>query len=164
MGFLQAIAKSRWGAWVVHHFPPGQFGRYMAVGMCNAVFGYSTYAGLTALLTPHIPYAYMVASVLSNFLNITFAFLNYKWFIFKTKGRYFAEWCRCLVVYGGTMALGTASLPVVVFALKRLAPFDRSAPYVAGALLMGTTAMAGFLGHKNFSFASPGEATGTSSG
>lgn len=150
---LQMIGETRLGAWVVHHFPPGQFGRYLAVGVCNTVFGYATYAGLTALLTPHVPFAYVLASLVAGLINITFSFLNYKWFVFKTKGNYLREWSRCIVVYGGTMLLGVAILPAIVFVLRHLTSADRSAPYIAGAIQMGAGVMAGFLGHKNFSFA-----------
>ena len=146
--------KPGWQEWVVDHFPPGQFGRYLVVGLVNTAFGYGTYAGLTALLTPHIPFAYIAASVISSFLNITFSFLNYKWFIFKTKGNYLREWSRCIVVYGGTAAIVTALLPAAVFAVRHLSPADKSAPYIAGAVVMGLTTIVGFLGHKNFSFIS----------
>ncbi|HTV14232.1 MAG TPA: GtrA family protein [Acidobacteriaceae bacterium] len=142
-------------AWVKDHFPPGQFGRYLVVGLFNTAFGYGTYAGLTALLTPHIRFAYMVASIISSFVNITIAFLNYKWFIFKTKGNYLREWSRCIVVYGSTMGIGTLALPVVVFLVRFLTGAGRSAPYIAGALLMSANVLAGFLGHKHFSFAPP---------
>ncbi|MGA8530646.1 MAG: GtrA family protein [Acidobacteriaceae bacterium] len=145
--------RSRWIRWITNHFPPGQFGRYLVIGLLNTAFGYSTYAGLTALLTPHIPFAYLLASVIANFLAVTFSFLNYKWFIFKTKGNYLREWSRCVAVYGGAMATGTLLLPIVVFLMRHLTPADRSAPYIAFALLMGITTVAGFLGHKNFSFA-----------
>ena len=60
------IPENRWTARLVHHFPPGQFGRYLVVGLCSTLFGYSTYAALTALLTPCIPYAYMLAGLLSG--------------------------------------------------------------------------------------------------
>ena len=139
--------------WVVNHFPPGQFGRYLVVGLGNTAFGYGTYAGLTALLTPHIPYAYIVASVISSFLNITFSFLNYKWFIFKTKGNYLREWSRCIVVYGGASLISTVLLPAVVFAVRHLSSADRSAAYIAGAIMIGSVSLLGFLGHKHFSFA-----------
>jgi len=151
---LQITKRPGWLEWVAGHFPPGQFGRYLVVGLFNTAFGYGTYAGLTALFTPHIPYAYMVASVVSSFLNITFSFLNYKWFIFKTKGNYWREWSRCVVVYGSTMATGTAILPITVFLVRHLTPADKSAPYIAGALQMTANVLAGFLGHKHFSFAS----------
>ncbi|HEX3986873.1 MAG TPA: GtrA family protein [Acidobacteriaceae bacterium] len=148
-----ANRRGRWIEWLKNHFPPGQFGRYLVVGLLNTAFGYSTYAGLTALLTPHIRFAYMVASVISSFLNITFAFLNYKWFIFKTKGNYLREWSRCMVVYGSTAVVTTAALPVAVFLVRRLTAADRSAPYIAYALLTGANIVAGFLAHRNFSFA-----------
>lgn len=153
MSAFERLGKSRWGARLVHHFPPGQFGRYLAVGVCNTVFAYATYAALTALLTPHIPFAYVAAAAIASPANITFSFLNYKWFVFKTRANYLREWSRCLVVYGGTALLSVAILPMTVFLLRHLTPADRSAPYIAGAIQMGTGAIAGFLGHKNFSFA-----------
>jgi putative flippase GtrA len=144
--------RGGWVGWLTSHFPPGQFGRYLVVGVFNTAFGYGTYAGLTALLTPHMRFAYVIASAVASFLNITFAFLNYKWFIFKTRGNYLREWSRCVVVYGGSALIGTALLPVVVFLVRHLTPADRSAPYIAFALLFGTNTLASFLGHKNFSF------------
>lgn len=150
----RASALARVRNAVVRHFPPGQFGRYLVVGLVNTAFGYGAYAALTALLTPHIPFAYMAALLVANVVNITFSFLNYKWFIFKTHGNYLREWSRCLLVSGSGALLGTLALPFVVFALRALTPANYSAPYIAGALLMGVNIVAGFLGHRNFSFAS----------
>lgn len=152
--------RARWIRWIVDHFPPGQFGRYLVVGLANTAFAYGGYAALTAVLTPHIPYAYMLASLISGFANITFAFLNYKWFIFKTKGNYLREWSRCILVYGGMAAVVTAVLPVTIFLVRHLTPADRSAPYIAGALLMGVNTLGGFLGQKHFSFAPAPQAEG----
>ena len=150
---LQAPVRSSVIGKLKSHIPPGQFGRYLVVGVSNTIFGYGTYAGFTALLTPHIPHAYIVASLLASFLSITSAFLAYKWFVFKTKGNYFREWIRCVMVYGGSSLIGIVLLPVVVFAIRHLTRFDASAPYIAGALLMGLNVVASYLGHKNFSFA-----------
>src|ERR1039457_5106338 len=88
--------KARLVASVVEHFPPGQFGRYLIVGLCNTIFGYSAYAFFTAILTPYVPFPYVTAIVCAYFFNVTFAFLSYKWFIFKTKGDYLREWSRCI--------------------------------------------------------------------
>ncbi len=154
MDFLQKIGESHRVARLMRHFPPGQFGRYLAVGVCNTLFSYGSYAALTALLTPHIPVPYVAASVIAGLMHITFSFLTYKWFVFRTKGNYFREWSRCIVVYGGTTLLGTAVLPVIVFLLRHLTAADKSAPYIAGAIQVCAGAIAGFLGHKNFSFAS----------
>lgn len=150
---LATIQQAGIIAKVAKHIPPQQFGRYILVGIWNTAFGYAMYAGFTALLTSRLSHAYVLASVLSGMLNITVAFLGYKWFIFKTKGNYLREWFRCLAVYGGGFLLITLLLPFVVFALRHATRFDASAPYIAGALLMGLNVVIGFLGHKNFSFA-----------
>jgi len=149
---FQSLQKIPIVARLTSHIPPAQFGRYLVVGLWNTIFGYSSYAFLTAALTPRVPYAYILAGVLSNVLSITCAFLNYKWFIFKTTGNYLREWLRCLLVYSGGIALGTVLLPATVFAIRYLTPANASAPYIAGALLMGVNAVVSFLGHKKFSF------------
>jgi putative flippase GtrA len=134
------------------HIPPAQFSRYLLVGIWNTVFGYGTYAGFTALFTPFVPHAYILASVLANVITITMAFLAYKWLVFKTKGNYLREWMRCMAVYGGAALIGTVLLPALVFGVRHLTRFDASAPYIAGALLLILSATASFLGHKNYSF------------
>ena len=152
-GALVGASKNRFMAWVVGHFPPGQFGRYLIVGLVNTAFAYISFAGLTVLLTPHIPFAYLVASVISSCMNITFAFFSYKWFIFKTKGNYLREWSRCVTVYGGTCALAIALLPFSVYLVRHLTSADRSAaPYIAGVVQMPIFWILGFLGHKRYSF------------
>ena len=135
------------------HIPPAQFSRYALVGIWNTLFGYGTYAGLTALLTPHIAHAYIVAAIASSVLNITVAFLGYKWFVFKTKRNYLREWLRCIFVYGTTALVGVVVLPVVVLALRHFARLEHSAPYLGGAAVMGLSVIASFLGNKKFSFA-----------
>lgn len=152
MLLAQKLSSTRWGAHILRHFPPGQFVRYLVVGLVNTLFGYGTYAGLTALLTPHIPFAYEVAILLAGAFNVTFSFLNFKWFIFKTKGNYLREWSRCIVVYSGLILISAAILPITVILVRHLTPADKSAPYIAGALQMAATSILGFLGHKNFSF------------
>jgi putative flippase GtrA len=139
------------------HIPATQFGRYLLVGFWNTIFGYATYAVLTAVLTPHIPYAYILAGFLANSINITVAYFNYKIFVFKTKGNYLREWFRCVMVYSGGIIFGIVLLPVLVFALRHTTRFDVSAPYIAGALLMGLNVILSFFGHKNFSFARSSE-------
>jgi putative flippase GtrA len=143
---MPAVAK------LTSHVPPTQFVRYLLVGASNTIIGYSSYAVLTAVLTPRIPHAYILAGVLASVLNITVSFLNYKWFVFKTSGNYLREWMRCLVVYSGGIALTTALLPVTVFLVRHIAHVHESAPYIAGALLMGVNVILSFLGHKKFSF------------
>lgn len=141
---------------------PCQFGRYLLVGVWNALFGYSTYAALTALLAPHISQSYIPAAVLSSVVNITVAFLGYKWFVFKTQGNYLREWGRCVAVYGSSMVIGIGALPIVVWVIRLTSRFDRQAPYLAGALLTVLGVIYNFLGHKRFSFRPASEVHGNS--
>lgn len=126
--------------------------RYLTVGACNTIFGYGCYALFTMLLTPTVAYGYVVAIVLANFFSINFAFLGYKWFVFKSKGNYFKEWVRCLGVYATTMVASTAALPFVVAAVRRETGRDHAAPYIAGAIVLAFTVGFSFVGHRWISF------------
>lgn len=153
------IPQIRWLDGLAKRIPPSQVGRYLVVGAWNTLFSFLCYAGLTALLTPLIPHAYVLASIISSVLSITVSFLGYKWFVFKTKGNYLREWLRCVIVYAGGIIVGTAVLPVLVFVLRSTTPWYASAPYIAGAILAALSVIASFFGHKNFSFA-PGKEAG----
>jgi len=143
---------SRWWKELSGHIPPGQFGRYLLVGIWNTLFGYGMFALFTALLNPILSHSYMWASGLSSLLNITVAYLGYKWFVFKTKGNYLREWLRCVTVYGSGILLGLIALPVVVFLIRHNTHFYAQAPYIAGAILSAFIVVYNFLGHKKFSF------------
>jgi putative flippase GtrA len=145
-------SQSRFAGTPVRHIPPRQFGRYLLVGVWNTAFAYTAYAIFTKVLDKFVPQSYMLASILSSLLNITVSFLGYKWFVFKTKGNYLREWVRCVGVYGGTMAVGLALLPIMVFVLRHRFGLQHQAPYIAGALLTGFTVIVSFFGHKHFSF------------
>ena len=132
--------------------PPGQLGRYLLVGIWNTMFGYGIFALLTALLDIYMPASYMVAALLSSVLCITVSFLGYKWFVFKTRGNYFKEWTRCLLVYSGSIVMGLVLLPPVVFLMSYLTGNPRSAPYLAGAVILSLQVIISFLGHRTFSF------------
>ena len=140
------------------HIPPGQLGRYLVVGIWNTAFAYASFALFTAILDRYMPASYLAGSLLSSLLNITVSFLGYKWFVFRTRGNYLKEWARCLVVYSGGIVLGLALLPPTVFLMSYATDRPRSAPYIAGALLLGLQVILSFLGHKNFSFKSAGAA------
>ena len=148
------MSESRfpWRARLARQVPPGQFARYLMVGVWNTVFGYSLYALLTALLMPRMRFGYIYASVASNLIAITVAYFCYKIFIFKTRGNYWAEWMRCILVYGSALLPGLLLLPLLVEGLHYGFHLGRSAPYVGGVLWTGMTVIYSFFGHKNFSF------------
>jgi putative flippase GtrA len=132
--------------------PGGQLGRYLLVGMWNTLFGYACFAFFTAILEKSVPHSYMLGGVLANIVSITVAFLGYKWFVFKTKGNYLREWIRCVGVYSGSILLGLVLLPITVLTIRHNFGYQREAPYIAGALLTGSTVIMSFFGHKHISF------------
>ena len=129
-----------------------QFVRYLVVGGFNTLFGYGLFALLNWAFMGHGSYSYMYAAVLANLLAITFAFLGYKWFVFRTRGNYLIEWLRCLGVYGSSMLIGLVGLPILVPVLRPLLPRPQQASYVAAAIMTVVTALFSFVGHKNISF------------
>jgi putative flippase GtrA len=143
---------------LIGHIPPGQFVRYLIVGVWNTVFGYSTYALFTALLMPRFRFGYILASAFSSIINITVAYLGYKFFVFKTKGNYLLEWFRCILVYGSAMLPGLFVLSLLVEGLHYGFHLQRSAPYIAGAMLTVFGVIYSFFGHKHFSFRVPADA------
>ena len=143
--------SSSW-AELTKHIPPGQLGRYLLVGIWNTAFGYGSFVVFTAVLDRYMPASYMAGSLLSSILSITVSFLGYKWFVFKTKGHYFKEWARAVMVYSGGIVLGLALLPPTVFVVSYVTGNRRVAPYIAGAVLMGIQVVLSFLAHKKFTF------------
>jgi putative flippase GtrA len=137
---------------IARHLPPGQVARYLVVGLWNTAFGYGTYALCVFLLEGRVPAAYLVASLLASLLNITVSFLGYKWFVFRTRGNYLKEWLRCLMVYSGSIGLGLVLLAPAVYLVEHVTGDARSAPYIAGAVVLGVQIVASFFGHQRFSF------------
>lgn len=130
-----------------------QLVRYLFVGGFNTLFGYSLFAYLNWLFTGYLgAYSYMYAAALANLIAITVAFLGYKWFVFQTRGNYLTEWFRCLGVYGSSMLIGIAGLPILVPIFRRHLESPKLAPYLAAAVMTVITIIFSFLGHKNISF------------
>ena len=129
-----------------------QFARYVLVGGFNTVFGYGLFALLNWLFTGLVSYSYMYAAALTNIVAITVAFLGYKWFVFRTRGNYLVEWLRCLGVYGSSILISLAGLPILVPILRRHLEHPEGASYLAAAIMTVVTVILSFLGHKNISF------------
>lgn len=126
--------------------------RYIVVGAFNTFFGYGIFALLNWSFRGLGSYSYMYAAFFANVVAITVAFLGYKWLVFRTRGNYLAEWIRCLGVYGVSMVIGLASLPILVAVLRRNLHQPEFASYIAAGIVTGGTVLVSFLGHKNISF------------
>jgi putative flippase GtrA len=129
-----------------------QFARYVLVGGFNTVFGYGLFALLNWSLTRVMPYGYLVATIVSNFVAITVAFLGYKWIVFRTRGNYLREWLRCMGVYGTSMAISFAGMAILVPIARRHMQHPQEASYIVAAVLTLAMVIVSFLGHKNISF------------
>ena len=126
--------------------------RYLLVGGFNTLFGYGIFALLNWLFTGMGRYSYMYATLLASLIALTVAFLGYKWFVFRTHGNYLAEWIRCLGVYGSTVLISLAGMPILVPLLQRALSHPERASYIAGAIMTGVSIIFGFFGHKKVSF------------
>ena len=172
---------------LVNLFPAGQFLRYLGVGIFNTVFGFLSFVVvltlLNAVLPAHLLYLTVIlASILPTPINITVAYLGYKFLVFRTKGNYLGEWLKCFAVYGtgmipGLVALSAltrflqsmihrhaASLHVLLGTvechlsghplafLHHIATGKAIAGYIAGAIVVGVSTTYSFVGHKKVTF------------
>jgi putative flippase GtrA len=172
---------------IVDLFPAGEFARYICVGIFNTFVGYINFAVILALLNTALPVRFLyltvvLASILSVPLNISVTYFNYKFFVFRTKGNYLAEWFKCFAVYGTGMIPGLVALSALtgflqslihshaaslhVFLgeverhlsgrslafLQHIATGKTIAGYIAGAVMIGVSTIYSFVGHKKITF------------
>ena len=135
------------------HIPPAQLLRYLLVGGWNTLFGYTCFFLMNRWLSHMLPaYSYIAASLASNLISITVAFLGYKWFVFRTKGNYVREWSRSLIVYSGMIVFSAVALGPLVGLIRHTTRFQTQAPYLAAAIVAVFTVISSFFGHKHLSF------------
>ena len=126
--------------------------RYLLVGGFNTCFGYGLFVAFNYLFRSLGVYGSEIASLLSNVIAITAAFLGYKWFVFHTRGNYLREWLRCKSVYGGSMLFSLVMLPPLTLLLRHWFARAQMASNLAAAILIVVTVIASYFGHKHFSF------------
>lgn len=117
--------------------------RYLVTGGVNTVFGYAFGVAAYYLLSPRLHI--VVIGAISSVVSITFSFVTYKIFVFKTKGNFLSEYIRCYYVYGFTSVLGIASLWFFVDVLH-------FSFWIIQALLIGIVVVVSYIGHNNFTF------------
>ncbi len=172
---------------LVNLFSGGQFIRYLLVGGFNTLFGYTTFAVTLMLLSRAIPQRFLylsapLASILCTPLNITVAYLGYKFFVFRTTGNHLMEWLKCFAVYGSGMIPGLVALGALTRLLQRelhqhavllhagllkveahlhgpVLPLVQQVAHgrslagnLAGAVVMGVSTIYSFVGHKKVTF------------
>jgi putative flippase GtrA len=172
---------------LVNVFPGGQFLRYLCVGAFNTFFGYISFAIILTVLNSALParllyLTVILASLLSTPINITVAYLGYKFFVFHTKGNFLGEWVKCFAVYGTGMIPGLVALSALtrylqstihvhaaslhlhlaeveghltgrtLTVVQHVAHGKAVAGYIAGAVIIGVSTIYSFVGHKKITF------------
>ena len=123
--------------------PPREVAAYLLCGIWNTLFGLGLYALVCRICGGR--FHYMLLAVPVNIAAITNAFLCYKLFVFRTKGNWLKEYCKCYIVYGGGTLAGMGLLWLFV-------TFLHLDPAVANVFSTGVVVVAGYFGHKYFSF------------
>lgn len=91
--------------------------RYLITGLINTIFGY--FIGILNYTLFYKLIGIFFLSLLNNALGITFSFLTYKYFVFKTKNKFFLkEYLKSYIVYGLAFIVGTFFLWVTLELLK----------------------------------------------
>lgn len=117
--------------------------KYLIVGGINTIFGYFASVGIYYALIPWLHTVFIVALI--NVICISFSFVTYKVFVFKSRGSWWGEYWRCYVVYGGSAVIGIVGLWFLVDGLH--IPF-----WLAQAVLMFISIAVSYLGHDRYTF------------
>lgn len=83
--------------------------------------------------------------IAATIINITHAFIGYRFFVFQTKGNLVKEYLRFYVIYAVPIGLGFVIFPICFELLEMN-------PYLAQAIVLLITIIISYFGHKNYSF------------
>jgi|SRR5450631_293088 len=130
--------------------PPGWFLRvvrdqrvaFLIVGAINTVVGYLCFAGILTILGQR---HYLAALACAHVVGVLFAFVLYRFVVFRVRGHLLADLWRFETVYLSALAVNFVLLPVLV-ELAHLPVL------LAQALIVFVTSVMSWVGHKNYSF------------
>ena len=117
--------------------------RFLVVGGWNTGSSYLVFAVLYYLFSPYVHYLVVLAA--ATVVNVTNAFLCYKFFVFRTRGNFLREYLRFYTVYAVPIGAGLVLLTFAIEVLKMNA-------YLAQALITLGMTIVSYFGHKHFSF------------
>jgi putative flippase GtrA len=117
--------------------------RYLVIGGWNTLFGFGMFSVLQIAFGDEINY--LILLTFSTILAILNAYVGYRLFVFKVKGRWIRDLGRFSLVYVTSYLFNLAALPLLVevAGLPIL---------LAQAILTATTVMMSFFAHRSFSF------------
>jgi putative flippase GtrA len=117
--------------------------RYLTVGGANTVFGYLIGILAYKLLSPG--FSIWTIGFVGNLFAITFSFVTYKLFVFKTQGQWIEEYFKAYLVYGSMALVGIVLLWLYVDMLNMTI-------WLAQGLVIVSTVILSYVGHSRFTF------------
>jgi putative flippase GtrA len=117
--------------------------RYLITGVINTLVGYLIGNALY-YLTP-LGFSVIIVGIVSSYISITFSYLTFKIFVFKTKGKWLKEYFKCFIVYGLSSAIGILLIAFLVNILK--VEF-----WISQAITILVMTLTTFIGHKKITF------------
>tara|TARA_B100000945_G_scaffold206980_1_gene166587 strand:- start:305 stop:700 length:396 start_codon:yes stop_codon:yes gene_type:complete len=117
---------------------------FLSVGILNTIFGYSVGILNYFLFYKHI--GIIGVGIISNVMSITFAFILFKKFVFKTKNtNWILEYIRSYLVYGVQAIVGIFILWLCVSIIDLNIFFSQAFSIISVVLIS-------YFGHKKFTF------------
>lgn len=117
--------------------------RYLIAGCFNTIFGYLIGVGFYKLMISE--FHLLFVGLVTNIINISFSFVMYKLFVYKTKGGWFVEYLKSYVTYGLSAIVG-------VFLLWIMISSSNISIWLAQALSIIITTIVSYIGHTYFTF------------
>ena len=122
----------------------GKKKRYLIIGLINTIFGY--FIGILNYILFYKLIGIFFLSLLNNIVSITFSFLTYKYFVFKTKNKFFLnEYLKSYIVYGISFIVGTFFLWLTLETFK----LDI---FIAQFITISLTVIFSYIGNNYFTF------------
>jgi putative flippase GtrA len=117
--------------------------RYLLVGGVNTLAGYCIGVGFYKLLGGK--YNIFWIGIFSNIFSITFSFLAYKIFVFRTRGMWINEYIKSFILYGGVALIS-------IFFLWLFVEKMRITIWIAQAIVIFVTVIISYIGNSRFTF------------
>jgi putative flippase GtrA len=126
---------------------PKRVARYILAGLVNTVFGLCLYPALMFVF--NLRDYYLFTLFISQVICISFAFTNYKIFVFKTSGSLLLEFIKFSPVYLISYSFTWIAVPIMV---EKFGIDPVYAQLLSAAVVMSSS----YIWHNRFTFRGPG--------
>lgn len=118
--------------------------RYIAAGGVNFMFGYFMSVAIYYNLRQYL--CLIGISIIANIICISFSFISYKLFVFRTRGNWMREYLRCYIVYGSGAVIS-------IFCIWLMVDVVNIRFWIAQGMVLIIIVVISYFAHCRFSFA-----------